>query len=236
MRYNGRHRVSEGTILIDKSSVREVNKPIHASVTKAFAQHETALRTQYAAVSKDLQDLNAWRYQRQVSGGNQEFLEALTFQYYLETSTLISFRDASRRLAELGGDAPILLTPDDYLLGVFDMVGELMRFSITTMATTGALPSPSTHSPGSDSMDLDHASGVQRTVLTDMREIRSALEGIEVDEGPLSRDVDKKMTVMKQCVEKVENAAYSLAIRGRERPKGWMPDADPGGRQEVESY
>jgi len=43
---------------------------------------------------------------------------------------------------------------------------------------------------------------------------------------------------MKTCVEKVENAVYGMIIRGRERPKGWVPDigSEERGREPVESY
>lgn len=128
-----------------------------------------------------------------------------------------------------------MLPPEDHLLGVFDMVGELMRFSITAMATTGSIPSTSAKMSGTESTKSDNSIKNKRTVLSDMRAVRTYLEGVDVDEGPLSREIDKKMTVMKQCVEKVENAAYSLIVRGQERPKGWLPDAEPAGR-ELDSF
>lgn len=138
----------------------------------------------------------------------------------------------------LGGEGgPIQLTVEDYLLGVFDMTGELMRFSITTMATDGKLPSvESSGAAAEDKMDVDaQAPGSHRDVLTDLRALRSELEGLNVGFGSsFARDVDKKMDVMQTSVEKVERALYGLVIRGRERPKGWMPDLDSGPRRDVE--
>ena len=54
----------------------------------------------------------------------------------------------------------------------------------------------------------------------------------------MARESDKKGDVMRTCVEKVENAVYGLIVRGRDRPKGWMPDAGGSGppKEEVESY
>ena len=131
-----------------------------------------------------------------------------------------------------GLESPVTLQLDDYLLGVFDMVGELMRFAITTMATTGELPRASASS--AKSLGAEAGGIMERTVLADMRELRGWLEKLDIDESPFSRDVEKKMPVMRQSVEKIENAAYGLIVRGSERPKGWMPDIE-GGR-EVESY
>ena len=152
-------------------------------------------------------------------------MEAVSFQHYLETQSLISYEEAQRRLP-----VGIHLTEDDYILGLFDMVGELMRFAITTMATTGALP-----------RGVALASGKGRDILTDLRSLRTYFESLDTSSGgktgtPLKRDVEKKMEVMKTCVEKVETAMYGMIIRGRERPKGWVPD--PGSEQgkEVESY
>ena len=51
------------------------------------------------------------------------------------------------------------------------------------------------------------------------------------------RDVEKKIEVMRQSVEKVEGAAYGLVVRGSERPKGWIPDlGGDAGKDAVESY
>ena len=95
-----------------------------------------------------------------------------------------------------------------------------MRFAITTITTTGALPK----------------SG-ERDVLVDLIAIRAAFEAFDTSScggTGLGKDVQKKIEVMRTCVEKVETAMYGLIIRGRERPKGWVPDLSEG--KEVESY
>lgn len=142
----------------------------------------------------------------------------------------------------LGGpDSAVLLTADDYLLGVFDMTGELMRFAITTMATTGELPgfqkSTSKDASSGEAAMEEGTSQLKQSVLDDLRELRSYLEPMTSDHDPyMSKQLSQKLPVMKQCVEKVENAVYGLIVRGSERPKGWMPESGPSGREEVESY
>jgi predicted translin family RNA/ssDNA-binding protein len=214
----------------DDYRARKLKEPLQPFVLKTNKQHVDAIEAQYHAITADLQGLNAWRYSRNITGGNQEFMEAVTFQHYLETQTLISFKEAQARIAAMckskdegpeAGLDTVNLTISDYILGVFDMVGEIMRFAITTMATTGELPSTD-----------------GRSVLTDLRQLRSMLESLEVEySAPLGYDISKKMGVMQTCVEKVENALYGLTVRGAERPKGWMPDISQArGGEEIEGY
>jgi hypothetical protein len=171
-------------------------------------------------------------------------MEALTFQHYLETQELISYEESAKRLAQLGGGGgAVLLTPSDYILGVFDMVGELMRFSITAIATSGQIPSSSQADPDTQMADADTEESAQdsetqdRDVLTDLRNLRIHLEKLDAStDGSFGRDISKKMGVMQVCVQKVENALYGLIVRGSERPKGWVPDLNTGAREEIEGY
>jgi len=174
------------------------------------------------SIAPDLQGINTWRYQRQVSPGIQEFIEAMSFQHYLQTQSLIKRNEASQIISE-----GLQLTIDDYILGIFDLVGELMRFAITTMATSGFLP-------GSGEAD----SGSERTILMDLWSLRAHLEALDPTSSGgtgLGKDVEKKMEVMKTCVNKVETAAYGMIIRGRERPKGWVLDASDD-QPPIENY
>ncbi|KKY22893.1 putative translin-associated factor [Diplodia seriata] len=233
-------------IIFSLQRMRKLGQPIPPNIKKANAQYWDTIEKTYAAVSKDLQGIDAYRYSRNITGGHQEFMESLSFQHYLETQSLISYDESCKKLAELGSEGgAILLTPEDYILGIFDMVGELMRFAITAMATSGGLPGgesrpqPAAKEQKDDAMDVDTPTQKpQRNVLEDMRELRTHLEGLDIGERKFSGDVDKKMGVMRTCVEKVESALYGLIIRGRERPKGWMPDlgGERRGREEVEGF
>lgn len=129
-------------------------------------------------------------------------MEAISFEHYLTTASLITFGDAAVKLRGLDQNGPgIALTIEDYLLGIFDMTGELMRFAITTMAMNGKLPEITSAPDTAESSSED-----TRSILHDMRALRSALEALNARGGPLGKDVDKKMEVMRASVEKVERA------------------------------
>ncbi|KAF8541665.1 Translin family-domain-containing protein [Trichophaea hybrida] len=192
---------------------RKLNAPLPAHLQKEISTRHAEINSHLTAISPDLQSLNANRYQRQISGGLQELMEALCFQHYLTTGTLLSHTAAQAMIP--GG---IELTIPDYVLGVFDFTGELMRFGITMIALGGA----------------GDESGEANRILLDLRRLREEFEGLDTysSNGFLGKDVDRKMTVMRQCVEKVENAVYGVIVRGSEKPKGWVPDLEVRAEEE----
>ncbi|KAL9630819.1 MAG: hypothetical protein Q9204_004531 [Flavoplaca sp. TL-2023a] len=189
-----------------------------------------SIKDLFTSIAPDLQGINSWRYQKQISGGCQEFVEAISFHHYLETQTLITHAEAQALIPD-----GVELTADDYVLGLFDLTGELMRFAITNIATNGTLPRGAA-TAGEESEGRD--------ILMDLRAVRTSFETLDTSMGPndysyLKKDIQKKVEVMRQSVGKVEYAAYGMIIRGRERPKGWVPDLSEGqerGREPVESY
>ena len=140
------------------------------------------------------------------------------------------------------------MTEEDYVLGLFDLVGEVMRFAITNMATNGKVPGRGSSnttttleiqidSPETSSKEEAQDSG-GGDIVTDLRTLRACFEALDTKGGILEWGVAKKMDVMKTCVEKVENAVYGMIVRGRERPKGWVMDSRGEDRppEPVESY
>lgn len=219
------------------SRLRALKQPLPPSISKSNTPYYTTITTSYAAISHDLQNLNAHRYARQISGGHQEYIEAASFEHYLTTASLLTYDDARAQILALDATGPgVDLGYEDYVLGIYDMTGELMRFAITAMATSGALPTPAPAAAAEgEAMDVDATGSSQRTILTDLRQLRSALESLNTNgTGPFGKDADKKADVMRQSVEKVERALYGLTVRGAERPKGWMPDLSEGRAVEVE--
>lgn len=190
--------------------VRNLGEKIPPSILKSkeYSQHTSTIQERFMAVAPDLKGINAYRYQRQISPGIQEFMEAVLFQHYLETQSILSPTDSARMVPE-----DVLLTEDDYVLGLFDMTGELMRYGITQMATNGALPTSKSAGGGN--------------ILTVLQGLRARLEVLDVSGSyGLAKNIEQKMGITRASVEKVENAVYSMTVRGKERPKGWNPGVD----------
>ncbi|KAE9366999.1 putative translin-associated factor TraX [Stipitochalara longipes BDJ] len=211
-------------IIFSLQRVRALNSDIPPKIASEIKDRSAGMQVQFGSIAADLTGINAWRYQRQISPGIQEFMEAISFEHYLRTQKLITLEEASKALP-----AGVDLTGDDYVLGIFDLVGELMRFAITTMATTGTLPGSKSGENPAEECDI----------LMDLRVLRTSFEALDTSScgaTGLGKDVQKKMEVMKTCVEKVETAVYGMIIRGRERPKGWVPDLADDRAPPVESY
>lgn len=168
-----------------------------------FAQKELNTRMEeiknhLTSIEGDIQGINRYRYAYSLRC-LEELVEALSFTHYLRTQTLISPDDTAAAVP-----ANVPLTENDYMYGLFDLFGEMMRFATVTTAQTGQL------------------AGVEgRNILQDIHELSSCFEILP--EIP-TKDFRGKMEVMRQSVRKVEKLGYGLAIRGTERPKGWVPD------------
>lgn len=178
------------------------------------------IRGLLGTVAADFAGGHAWRYQRQLSPGVQELVEALTFRGWIEDGRLLGVEEIRSwvRSAHSGGDGTgkprgeegqpgSIVTDEDYLMGVFDLTGEIMRWCITNVST----------------LNFQSQSGP----LQDLRALRSNLEAVYAGSSsaaPLSKELSKKVQVLQASVEKVEWAAYGVAVRGNERPPGWAPD------------
>lgn len=184
-------------------------------------------------MAPEVQGINRYRYSRQMSC-IEELIEALTFAHYLRTQSLISYHDTVAKIASLStnvdrmdvdaGDPsssepppPVFVTEQDYLMGIFDLSGEMMRFATVVAALNGALDGGE---PGDD-----------RTIVKDMQDLGSLFEMLPQQPG---KGYGMKLDVLRQSVLKVEKLGYGLKVRGSERPAGWMPDTAGDGGPDVD--
>ena len=192
-----------------------MGSPLPQAITKITGPMLAQIKDLFKSAEADLQDINAYRYQRQISSGIQEFMEAVLFQHYLETGQLMTYEEAAKMIP-----ADVMLTEDDYILGIFDMTGEVMKYAVTYLASHRELPSAD--------------------VLSNMRLLRACLESVDASPSyGLNKEFGKKLTTTKQSVEKVEYQVYNMLIKGKEKPAGWRPPdavAADGAGDEVEAY
>ena len=62
------------------------------------------MRGIYATLKPELEGGCFWRFERQVSPGLQEYIEALSFAYYLEHGGLIPYDEAQKSISDAEGN------------------------------------------------------------------------------------------------------------------------------------
>ncbi|KAJ1974311.1 hypothetical protein H4R33_006835 [Dimargaris cristalligena] len=191
----------------------------HADILRAVAQ-----------IAPELQGSNRWRYGSTFTGGLQEYIEALALWVFLAEQRLITLAEVESRLNEFSKaqsqgkenhtrvdtvPAPaseqgavetqhpvvhIPVGPIDYVLGVSDVAGELMRYAINSLACGNA--------------DEANAVGVF------FQQLYSAF----VEFNPrLHPQMTKKVQVMRDSLLKVENACYQSQLQVSEFPASRRP-------------
>ncbi|KAH7368464.1 translin associated factor X [Plectosphaerella cucumerina] len=173
------------------------------------------IRTLLTSIEPDLATINRRRYAHTLRG-LEELVEALSFVQYLQRQTLITPDEAAAAVP-----AGVALTEDDYLYGIFDLFGEMMRFATVTTSQTGQLIGEQ-NAPAV-------GGAAKRNILTDFHELSGVFEVLPEKRD---RNYQSKMDAMRMSVKKVEKLGYGIAIRGSERPKGWLPDMAEAERAE----
>ncbi|KAJ3161741.1 hypothetical protein HDU86_006511 [Geranomyces michiganensis] len=197
------------------------------STTTATARADilTQARTKIAdvvalfhVVASDLQGNDFHKHHRSIAPGIEEFIEAVSFQRYIEHGDLISRDDLQREFFAVGPqhDGRFTVTDEDYVLGLADLTGELMRLAINSVAK-------------GDTRQIDDICRFLRDLANDYEEVNF----------PPAR---KKMDTMRASLAKVEKACYALKVRGAEYPPevvaemlatGLGPGDDPRDEDEI---
>ncbi|PWN87348.1 Translin [Acaromyces ingoldii] len=146
----------------------------------------------------------AYRHERSLGGGLEEFIEGVSFLHFLQEGKLISLAEVQAMFTTADGVVAYPVPPFRYLLGLSDLTGELMRFATNAVGAgdTGA---------------------VVNVVLELMRDIRTALDPFI----PLIRDMRKKQQVTSQSMRKIEDVSYAIKVRSSEY------GSDPAALQEM---
>ncbi|KAF3895613.1 Translin-associated factor TraX [Trichophyton interdigitale] len=212
-------KASRDITALSKKIVRTVNAPIPPKIAKETDDRIKQIQELFKSIEADVSGANAFRY-HQITWGIQEYIEAISFHRYLEKKQLITLEEVSQTLP-----AGIKVTEAEYVLGLYDLTGEMMRFAITTMTTGRTASVKEGDVTSQDKSQQPEGPMGGDAVLSDLRQLRAMFEQLNVPRGLNGwKEVDKKLEVMQTSVEKVERAVYGLLVRGTERPSGWVPD------------
>uniref|UniRef100_A0A8C6TF19 Translin-associated protein X n=1 Tax=Neogobius melanostomus TaxID=47308 RepID=A0A8C6TF19_9GOBI len=176
-----------------------------------------AVRQKIGLIADELRGEDIYQFHKAFTPGIQEYVEAVSFQHFIRHRSLISLEEINARLvfmrtekadpeapADATPGAYVLtfhVTPSDYLLGVADLTGELMRLCISSVGNG----------------DIDTPFQLSQF----LRQIHDGFSFIG-NTGPY--EVSKKLHTLRQSLGKVEDACYTLRVRGSEIPKHMLAD------------
>ncbi|CAH0584031.1 unnamed protein product [Chrysodeixis includens] len=175
------------------------------------------------SIGIELEYSPAYLHLRAVTSGFQEFVEARTMFSIMATGQIITFPEVQKELEFVVTEndeqrkVVTMITDNDYMLGLADLTGELMRKAINSVST-------------GESEDCIQACQVVRDLYTGYLGITN------------NRHLLRKLTTTRTNVNKVEMAVYALRVRGS--GPGLMaagnppaPDIDaPAGLSDDEGY
>lgn len=173
-------------------------------------------------IATELKGQSYYLYLRAFSPGLQEYVEAVTFFHYIKDGRLITLEEINKALifdeqaeeaesdivaaSEPTPETPpatiaLEITPMDYILGIADLTGELMRKCINAVGQ-GNLEEPF-------------------VLCSFLRDVYTGFIGLGNTAG---REVNRKVWTLFQSVRKVENACYTIKVRGSEIPSHMLMD------------
>ncbi|XVF43286.1 hypothetical protein PTKIN_Ptkin02bG0027800 [Pterospermum kingtungense] len=178
--------------------VHRISKNNREEVLEKAEKDLAAVRDQQISrLVKELEGTDFWKLRRAYSPGVQEYVEAATFFKFCKTGTLLNLDEINASLLPLSDPSrePLQINLLDYLLGLADLTGELMRLAIGRISDG----------------EVEFAESICRFVRDIYRELTLVVPLMDD-----TYDMKTKMDTMLQSVVKIENACFSVRVRGSE--------------------
>ncbi|KAG7204096.1 hypothetical protein KM043_001945 [Ampulex compressa] len=196
---------------------RVYNEKSHESLLReAKSRLDKTTRSLFKNIASELKNQDPYLYLKAYRGGLEEYIEAVTFYQYLANGNMESWMELEKTLTYTEVDKstlPVeekepqtktlstLITPNEYILGIADLTGELMRKCISNLAAG----------------DITSCYEICNFV----RDIYVCFLGCT---NITNRGMTKKLFVLKQSLTKMENTCYTIKVRGAEIPKHMLAD------------
>lgn len=169
-------------------------------LTEARDRLNTLCKTKCLAIAQEMQNRDTHLHIRAFTAGLQEFIEALAFYELCDQAPISGWNEITEKyLTYAGTDGETLkcpLPPMEFILGLQDTTGELMRKSINSLG----------------SGDVD-----QCFVVCNI--LRKLYENY-ISIGPTyNKEFSRKMSTLRQSLLKAEFVCYNIKVRGKEAAK-----------------
>ncbi|KAH7677320.1 Translin family protein [Dioscorea alata] len=187
-------KASRDVTINSKKVIFQVHRISRGNKEEVLATAENDLANvtkQYMSkLVKELQGTDFWKLRRAYTFGVQEYVEAATLCNFCKTGTLLNLSEINASLLPLSDPSM-----EPLQINIADLTGELMRLAIGRISDG----------------EVEYAKKICSFVRDIYREL-TLLVPIMEDNA----DMKKKMETMLQSVVKIENACYSVHVRGSE--------------------
>lgn len=184
---------------IDKKSKQE------SVLCEADLRLQNVAQNHFKAISRELENQDPYLYLKAYRNGLEEYIEAVTFYQYLSSRNMKNWLELGKALtytnSEKSKSIQILITPFEYILGISDLTGELMRQCINNLAT-----------------------GDSASCYETCNFVRNMYKGFLGCVSISNKEINRKLCTLKQSLHKMENVCYTIKIRGSEIPKHILVD------------
>lgn len=171
-------------------------------LTEAETRLDNLVSSSFKSISEELNSQDQYQYNRAFTSGMQEFVEAVTFYSYLKYGLLCGWADIKKKFIYAQPEvedrcremkSTLFVVPADYLLGLEDLTGEMMRLCINSLAI------------GNVDGSFKSCSFVKNLYTRFL-----SLNNVG------SKEFFKKLSITKQSLEKMENFCYMIHTRASE--------------------
>lgn len=194
-------KASRDVTMNSKKVIFQVHRLNKANKDEVLAKAEkdlAAVTDQYMSrLVNELKGTDFWKLRRAYTFAIQEYVEAATLCRFCIAGGLLSLDEINATLRPLSNKyaEPLQINVLDYLLGLADLTGELMRLAIGRISDG----------------EIEYAEQICRFVRDIHRELTIIVPLMDD-----SAEMKKKMETMLQSVVKIENACFGVHVRGSE--------------------
>ncbi|XP_026662828.2 translin-associated protein X isoform X3 [Phoenix dactylifera] len=175
--------------------VHRISKDNKEEVLAKAENDLAAVTDQYISrLVKELQGTDFWKLRRAYTFAVQEYVEAATLCRFCKTGTLLNLAEINASLLPLSDQSvePLQINVLDYLLGLADLTGELMRLAIGRISDG----------------EVEYAEKICQFVRDIYRELTLVVPRMDDNS-----EMKKKMETMLQSVVKIENDYHAVSLK-----------------------
>ncbi|XP_057661037.1 translin-associated protein X isoform X1 [Diorhabda carinulata] len=190
---------SKRIIFLLHSTNADIESKRKKVVEEAEKRIKALVDTTFKSIALELIGLDSYQYHRAYTGGVQEFIEACAFCSYIKNESVEDWNTMNSMFqykTENGDDIGLLFPHTDYILGLADFTGELMRRCLNTLGVGNV--------------------GECFKLCNFVRHINTGFLGLM---APGQKELSRKGYVLRQSLSKMELVCYNIQIRGSEIPK-----------------